>query len=355
MIPPEGTPPGDGPRSTPETSDDVAAPVVPTTEPPPAGPPGAGTFTIEGRSAPALFVVGWLATLLGLGFVLVGVLSGGTAASPFILAIGLAVLGVGLVAGAGSQGIERRVRARTIYRGPSPFLVFAASIPVSLLLVVIIGVPLSLLGVDVLGPAGSLAAVLVQAVVYWALVRLLVVDVGALDWGAMGWRRFDTSALTELAGGALWAIPVIVATIPVALVLSSLFPVEPVSPLPPAGEPVGFALNLLAGAIVAPIGEELVFRGFATTAWARDLGRRRALVQAALFFALVHVLTIGGATAGEAFGLAVLGFATRVPVALALGWLFLRRGSIWAPIGLHAAFNAILLVLGEAAVRSGAV
>ena len=44
-------------------------PAVPADPPPPAGPdrPGASTFTIEGRSAPALFVVGWLATLLGLG------------------------------------------------------------------------------------------------------------------------------------------------------------------------------------------------------------------------------------------------------------------------------------------------
>jgi membrane protease YdiL (CAAX protease family) len=200
-----------------------------------------------------------------------------------------------------------------------------------------------------------LASVVAQAVVYWALIRLLVVDTGALDWAAMGIRRFDGQALAELAGGALWAIPVIVLTIPVALALSWLFPVEPVSPLPPAGEPLGFALNLVAGAIVAPIGEELLFRGFATTAWARDLGRNRALVQGALFFALVHVLTIGGATAGEALGLAVIGFATRVPVALVLGWLFLKRGSIWTPIGLHAAFNGILLVLGEAALRSGAV
>ena len=38
--------------------------------------------------------------------------------------------------------------------------------------------------------------------------------------------------------------------------------------------------------------------------------------------------------------MAVVGFATRIPVALALGWLFLRRGSIWASFGLHAAFNA---------------
>ena len=61
----------------------------------------------------------------------------------------------------------------------------------------------------------------------------------------------------------------------------------------------------LAGAIVAPFGEEILFRGFATTAWAADRGPRRALVQAALFFAFVHVLTISGGSASEAFGLAV--------------------------------------------------
>ncbi len=135
-------------------------------------------------------------------------------------------------------------------------------------------------------------------------------------------------------------------------ILGQLFPVTPVSPLPPAGEPVGFALNLVAGAIIAPVGEEILFRGFATTAWARDLGARRALIQGALFFAVVHVITISGASLGEAFGLAVLGFAARVPVSLALGWLFLRRGSIWASIGLHSAFNGILLVLAEVALQN---
>jgi membrane protease YdiL (CAAX protease family) len=30
-----------------------------------------------------------------------------------------------------------------------------------------------------------------------------------------------------------------------------------------------------------------------------------------------------------------------------------KRRSIWAPIGLHATFNAVLLTLGEVAARSG--
>jgi membrane protease YdiL (CAAX protease family) len=317
------------------------------------GRPGAGTFTIEGRRAPALFVVGWLATLVGIGTIAVALLSGGSAAAPFLLIGGLVVLSFGLTAGAGSQAIERRAIGARAYHGPSPLLVFAASIPISLVAVILIGLPMTLLGIAVDGPAGRLASVVAQACVYIGLIRLLVVDTGALTWGAMGVRRPDLSVLGDLAGGALWAAPAILLTIPIAAILSALLPVTPVSPLPPAGETAGFVVNLLAGAVVAPFGEEILFRAFATTAWAADLGPRRGLIRGALFFALAHVLTISGGTAGEALALAVIGFASRIPVAILLGWLFLKRRSIWAPIGLHAAFNALLLVLGEATVRSG--
>jgi membrane protease YdiL (CAAX protease family) len=312
---------------------------------------GMTTFTIEGRSAPALFVVGWLASLLGLGLVVVAVLSGGGAAWLGLVLVGLVLLSVGLVAAAGSQGIERRVRGMAGYAGPSPLLVFAASIPVSVLVVLVVGVPLGLAGVPLEGPVGALLSVALQAVVYVALIRLLVVDTGALAWHAMGLRRLDAAAVGEIVGGALWALPVIAATIPVSLILLAVFPVTPESPLPPTGEAVGFAVSLLAGAIVAPFGEEVLFRAYATTAWVRGVGVRQGIVRAALVFAGAHVLTTSGTSLGDAFGLAVVGFGTRVPIALALGWLFVRRGTIWASFGLHAAFNALLLVIAEVADR----
>lgn len=314
--------------------------------------PGTTTFTIEGRAAPALFVVGWLATLMGSGTVLVGFMSGGQALSTVVLTGGLALLAIGLVAAAGSQGIERRARGIGGYRGPSPFLVFAASIPVAVVLLIVGAIPLSILGVDLEGPLGRLLSVLVQALVYAGLIRLLVVDSGALSWREMGVTRPDGRVLREVVAGAAWAVPVILVTIPIALVLTAVFPVIPASPLPPTGEVVGFVIQLAAGAIVAPVGEELFFRAFATTAWGRALGVSRGLIRAALFFAVAHVLTISAGGLGEGAALALIGFATRVPVALVLGWLYVRRGSIWAPIGLHAAFNGILLVLGEAAVRA---
>jgi len=324
----------------------------PPTATPPTSRPGASIFTIEGRSAPGLFVVGWLATLVGAACIIVAVLSGGGTAAIVLLVVGLILLSIGLIAGAGAQGIERRVRAKLPYRGPSPLLVFAAAIPVSVLIGVIISVPLALLDVPLDGPFGALLSVTVQAFVYIALVRLLVVDTGALDWRAMGVKALDANAFAETGRGALWAIPVIAVTALVSGVLLRIFPVVPVSPLPPTGDPTGFAVSLLAGVIVAPFGEEILFRAFATTAWVRGLGYRRGLVLAALVFAFAHVLTISGANAGDAFGLAVVGFGARIPVALALGWIFLRRGTVWASFGLHAAFNGILLILAEVASRS---
>jgi membrane protease YdiL (CAAX protease family) len=82
------------------------------------------------------------------------------------------------------------------------------------------------------------------------------------------------------------------------------------------------------------------------------MGVRGGLVRAALVFAFAHILTISGSSVGDAVGLAVVGFATRVPIAIALGILFVRRGTIWSSFGLHAAFNGILLVLAEAASRN---
>jgi uncharacterized protein len=321
----------------------------PETPPPPSARPGTGTFTIEGRAAPALFVVGWLASISGIALILIGALSRMSIA-PLVIVAGLVLLSVGLVTGAGSQGIERRSKGLARYQGPSPVLVFVASIPVSLLAGILVAIPLVAIGASVDGPVGQLASVTVQALVYAGLIRLLVVDTGALSWLEMGVKRFDRHAAAEWAMGAAWVIVVIPATSVVAYILVALTGSTPTSPLPPTGETSGLVLQLIAGAIVAPLGEELLFRGFATTAWVRAAGYRAGLVRGALLFAIAHILNVTGASAGEALGLALVAFASRLPIAFVLGWLFLRRGTIWASIGLHMAFNAILLILGYIAI-----
>lgn len=321
-----------------------------------SGPPrpfGTGYFTIEGRAAPGLFVVGWLGTVLGLGIAFVGWQASADAAGLVILGVGLAVLSVGLLAAAGSQAIERRAQGGHAYAGPSPILLFAASIPVVYLVLLLVGVPLAALGISPGRPVVDVVLLALQVAVYFALIALLVVGSGALSWRDMGFGRSLRGAVEDLIWGAVFAGPVIGLTIIVSTIVVGLFEVAPEGPLPPTGEPTGLAINLVAGAILAPIGEELMFRGVATTAWARASGARAGIVRSAVFFALVHVLFVGGETLGEAAGLVVVGFSVRLPVALVLGWVFLRRRSIYAAIGLHAAYNAVLLVLAEAALQAG--
>ena len=293
-------------------------------------------------------MVGWLATLVGLGATVVAVMASPGLSRQVLLIGGMLILSIGLVTGAGGQAIERRAARGTLpYTGPSPFLLFAAAIPVSFLGVVFLGIVFEATGIPIDGPFAPLASVIVQALVYIGLIRLLVVDTGGLSWADMGIRRPDVPAVREFGYGALWAGGAILATIPVAIVLSLVLPVLPTSPLPRTGELGGLLVNLAAGAIVAPIGEEVMFRGLATTAWTRGMGERRGLIRAALFFAFAHVLTIGGTSAGPAIALALAAFVGRIPVSLILTWLFVRHRSIWVPLGLHATFNATLLVLAE--------
>ena len=309
--------------------------------------PGLTTFTIEGRAAPGLFVLGWLATLLGLGIAIIAALAGGGLPGGVLFVVGLAILAIGLIAAAGGQGLERRAAGRTDYAGPSPVLVFAAVLPLTIVLIVTIGAPLVRLGLDPDGPLAALTSLGITAIAYLVLLRLLVVGTGTLSWREMGLAR-SGPIVADLAWGAVLAVPVLFGTGLLTLLLARLLPIPP-SVLPAPPDTGGVLINLLAAAIVAPIAEELFFRGFATTAWKRSLGARAALVRGSLFFAIAHVLTLSGSNAPEAIGFALFAFLARLPVAFALGWLFLRRGSLYAPIALHGAFNGLQVLALAAA------
>lgn len=319
-----------------------------------AGRVGASTFTIEGRAAPGLFVVGWVLTLVGLGATAVGFLSAGSGAAGALLLVGLVVLDGGLILGAGSQAIERRARGTEPYVGPSPLLVLLVCVVTMPLLAVVAGVPLGLAGISLAAPVRDLITVALSALTYLGVTRLLVVGTGALTWAQIGFVGPARRALSEMAWGAVLAGPVVLGTAVLSALLVAALQVTPTSPLPATGTAWGLALNLLSGAVLAPLGEELLFRGVATTAWVRSLGVQGGVLRAAILFALVHVLFLSGDSFGQALSIATVGFVGRLPVAIALGWVFVRRRSIWAPIGLHAAFNAVLLILAEVAATTRA-
>ena len=332
--------------------DDTRPDETPPGEPAPSPRPGASIFTIEGRAAPGLFVVGWLASILGLALVVTGALSGSRL---FFLLLGPGLLSIGLIAGSGNQALERRARGEA-YAGPSPWLAFATVVAVTFFVGTIIGSGLDALTRDVGaspdGPLVQLIGAILTAVIFLGVVRLTVVGSGALTWREIGVRRFDPRAASDLVLGALTALPVIAVTSIVAAILVAIFKVISPSPLPPTGQLGGLALQLVAGAVVAPIAEEVFFRGFALTAWQRSLGPGRAIVRSTILFTLAHVVAIQGTDFSNALALIAVGAGSRVPVALALGWLYVRRGSLWAPIGLHATFNAVLLVVAQLAMNA---
>ena len=302
------------------------------------------SFTLEGRVAPAIYVAGWVGTLVGGGLLVVSLMSAGTNAAPWIGLGGLVLLGGGLVGLAGSQATERASRRDLPYRGPSPVLAFLAFVVVTLLVQLLALAPLSAAGLDLQSPLGTTIDLALQTLVYVGIVALLVVGPGALSWREMGVVRPGPGPLRDLGLGALVAVPVLIVTLVLGGLLSRFVAQGP-SPLPPPGNVTGLVLNLVSGAILAPIGEELFFRGFTTTAWARTFGAVQAIIRGAVLFALIHGLTLSAASFGEGLQHAVFSFVALLPVGLTLGWLFLTRRSLYASIGLHAAFNATQLLL----------
>jgi uncharacterized protein len=305
--------------------------------------PGPPNFSLEGRAAPALYLVGWIGSAMGLAVLLVSFLASGSGAAPWLFLAGLVVLGLGLLAAGGSQAIERGRRLELAYRGPSPVLAFMAVVALTLLAIIVVLAPLSALGLDARSPLATTISLLLTTLMYVAVVRLLVVGPGSLSWGDMGLRLPVGEAARDLLIGAALALPVLVVTLLLGGLLARFLQPAP-SVLPEAGDALGLFANLLSAAVIAPLGEELFFRGFATTAWARAIGARRAIVRGAVFFALAHVLTVFDTSFAVGAQRALFSFVALLPVALTLGWLFLSRRSLYAAIGLHAAFNALQVI-----------
>jgi membrane protease YdiL (CAAX protease family) len=89
--------------------------------------------------------------------------------------------------------------------------------------------------------------------------------------------------------------------------------------------------SVIAILAVAPIAEELLFRGVILTGFLRRYGAVRAVVYSAILFAVIHLnpCQIGAAFIGGLF----------------LGWLYVRAGSLWPCIAMHAIYNSQCLSL----------
>jgi membrane protease YdiL (CAAX protease family) len=310
------------------------------------GPPGGSVFALAGRRAPGLYLVAWILSIAGLVMTfIVGPLASDEGVRILFIGVGALTVSLGLAAGAGSQVLERRGRGPGRYQGPSPLLAFGSYYflmsALGLLLIVV-------LGTDPDQPLPFLIIAIVQSIGYLLLVSVFAVRTGALGWPAMGWPTWRGRAPDVVAGSVgaaiLVMVPVTLLMVFVGGLIGLMLGVEAPRVLPFSETPLDALAVALAAAVVVPVGEELFFRGFSLTAWMTDLGPRSALVRTSLFFALIHVANIDSTTFGQGLGQAVLEVSVLLPVALVLGWLFIRRG-LAAAISAHITYNAILLLL----------
>ena len=305
-----------------------------------------GIFALEGRRAPGLYLVAWILTVAGLAVTFVlGPMASDPSWGTVLIFLGAVAVTIGLAAGAGSQVLERATRDPERYRGPSPLLVFGVYFFAMSLVGLVL---LSLLDVDPERPFNFLAIGVVQAAGYLLVVWLFAVRTDALAWPQMGWPTWRGSGAGEVARSAgtavLVMLPVTFALLIVGGIVGLLLGTDAPQVLPLSETFLDGVFVVLAAAILIPIGEEIFFRGFAQTAWTRDLGTRTALLRSTVFFAVVHIANIDAPTFGQGLAQAILTLVVILPVGYVLGWLFARYGLVAAMSG-HISYNSLLLVL----------
>jgi len=170
--------------------------------------------------------------------------------------------------------------------------------------------------------AGAVALLVVLALVGRRFLHLAPDDLG-LRRPTLGQLRFAVASAV-----ALWISSILVNVLWIQLVGAR--PQALVVSFGTHRGPEALFLDLLTGAVVAPLAEETLYRGIVFGGLAQRLPFAVAAAVSALLFALAHGI-------GVLAPIFVLGFG--------LAWIYRRSGTLWAPIVAHATVNAISLAL----------
>jgi len=87
-------------------------------------------------------------------------------------------------------------------------------------------------------------------------------------------------------------------------------------------------ISILSGCVLAPVLEEMLFRGIILRSFLHQYSRTKAILLSSLVFAVAH--------------LNLYQVATAVAIGIVAGWLYERCRSLWPCIVLHAAYNAFV-------------
>lgn len=240
----------------------------------------------------------------------------------------------GLVYAATRQLRVRRYLPPERYRGPAVLLLLALVVVVA----TIFQIPF---GNDILaltGEGGELTPLGAAVVLLSTPVALLLVSwwfvlrpralAGLPSW--MGPDPGRALGIGVLAGIGMWVVGNLVGAAVIALLQALGIGVD-TQLAERAVETLDPWLVVLVVIFLAPVAEELFFRGVVFNAWLREGGVRWAFIGSTLLFALIH--------------LSIAAFVPILLLGFALAWIYRRTQSLLAPIALHATFNGISVAL----------
>lgn len=177
------------------------------------------------------------------------------------------------------------------------------------------------------------------ALMIFVIVQDLIVVIGAalfsvaryrVSWACLGLRRYAV-AFGCLLSAALLALSYVIRfcyTLVVLFLGLQLQPQPVIERLDTSG--AGFPLAFFAAALLAPVAEEIFFRGFLYGGLRKRIGVAGAMIASTLFFTALH------------FSIAV--FIPLFCLGLFLAWLYEKTGSLYPGIILHASNNALALL-----------
>jgi membrane protease YdiL (CAAX protease family) len=329
------------PAADPEPIDaEEAAPLAP---PPVAIGPAGRTRPLFEELAPGPPAwPGWVAAPVGFLFAIAG-----DAVAEFLIsrqgasassAVGLWVGFIGALVLVGGLGwialasiMRRRVLPPDRYRGPSIFVLFA---------VLELGLPLLLVPPLLAFTGGdfsaltSPAALTVQLALTPITFGVLLLVFVALPRALQGVRLWQGRASLRMlviglvVGLFVWTAAQVLAGVAVAILRSLGINPGGEQEVTAIAQQLPVPIAVLTIAVLAPIAEELFFRGFVFNAWEREYGTRSALIGAVLLFAAAHV---PGGTPLAVVIVLLLG--------VVLTAVYARTRNLATTIGIHSAFN----------------
>lgn len=241
---------------------------------------------------------------------------------------------IGLVWSAVRQIRVRAFLAPERYRGPSVFILLA----LVLIIASVLNAPFSSDAAALLFGDGELTLLGAAIILVSTQVALLL-----MSW-LFVFRPNALAALPSVGGrdpagavraGLGWGVVAWFGATAVSVVVLLLLEQIGFDPGPQVAEQaieiVEPWLVIVAVVILAPIAEEVFFRGVVFNAWLREGGPRWAFFGSSVLFAAIH--------------LSVLSLLPIFLLGLALAWLYHRTGSLLAPIVMHATVNGISVAL----------